>query len=296
MRRPAGGFTLIEMLLVISIIVLLMALLVPQIGAVVQAVKVKDTEHRIGVIHAVVEDYQRTYAAYPPSTSPNPTMRSTDADSYAPYTYPSGDEASYLFSIPQSNTQHPFGGKFLVYFLMGPNGRGWHRPADRTNSSDPDYRNRFLTAEWDVPESLSDYLRNTACGGEGSPGNPRYRAPCFVDAFGIAGRDGGLIGYSAANPRLSGTIRWNSDYRGNPNHPFNSAYAWSCQTGDGRATAHRDRMYGQCPYDFVLLSAGPDHFLGWRIYGMDQGGMFRKRSYADYDHGVTDDIANFPLK
>ena len=296
MRRPAGGFTLIEMLLVISIIALLMAVLVPQIGAVVQAVKVKDTEHRIGVIHAVVEDYGRVYGAYPLSTSPNPNMKATDSDAYPFYTYPSGEKASYIFHHG-TNLLHPFGGKFLVYFLMGPNGMGWHRPKNPSNASDPAYCNRFLSAEWDAPDGLSPYLRNSGCGGDSGD----YPAPCFVDAFGIEGRGGGLIGYAAGNPRASGITKWRKDYLGHTNDAFTAIYYWNCRKysgswGDGRGTEHRDRMFGQCPYDFVLLSAGPDHLLGWRVYGMEYGGEFRKGSYADFDHGITNDIANFPIK
>jgi len=297
MKNARRGFTLIEMLLVISIIVLLMALLVPQIGAVIQSVKIKDTQHRIAVIHAVIEAYHKVYAAYPPSTSPDRNMDAADQNDYPAYTYPSGDQAAYIFKHGSGN-DHPFGGKFLAYFLMGPNGNGWHRPYNPRNTADPNYRNRFLSAEWDVPDGLTAYLKNAPTGGDKSG---EYGAPCFVDAFGIQGRGGGLIGYISANPRASGANRWRKDVYGHSNDALSAIYYWNCRTyggswGDGRGTEHRDRTLEQCPYDFALLSPGPDHLLGWRVYGMKYGGEYRKGSYANYENGVTDDIANYPIR
>jgi len=292
-RLRSAGFTLIEMLLVISIIALLMAVLIPQIGAVMQAIKIKDTHHRIGMIHQVVEDYKRVYWAYPPSTSPNLNMKPLDATGYPPYHYPSGEPATYLFCHGGSGSQ-PFGGKFLVYFLMGPDGAGWHRPRNPGNTADPQYRNRGIRAEWDCPDGLSAYLKNAPLDG-GDHG--AYPAPCFIDGFGVRGGRAGLIGYAAASGRGSGVARWT---KGN-NLPFYLAYYWDCRKvsgswGDGRGTDHMNRMLEQCPGDFVLLSPGPNGKYGWRVYGMGYAGETRKSWYADFEHGVTDDIGNFPLR
>jgi len=292
-NRPLAGFTLIEMLLVISIIILLMAVLVPQIGAVKQAIKIKDTQRRIAMIHQVVEDYKRIYYACPPSHSPNRNMKATDTTSYPRYSYPSGDYADYLFHYPQGTSQ-PFGGKLLAYFLMGPTGTGWHRPKNPRNTADPDYRNRGITAEWEVPDGLSACLKN---GPVDAGDHGAYLAPCFIDGFGLREGRGGIIGYAAASPQASGLKRWSAG----GNYPFRTAYYWDCRKvsgswGDGRGDDHMNRMFEQCPHDFVLLSPGPDCHYGWRVYGMRYGGQTRKSWYADFKNGVTDDIANFPLR
>ena len=100
MKAVPRGFTLIEMLLVISIIVLLMALLVPQIGAVIRGVRFTDTQRRIAALHTAVEDYHRAYGAYPPSTSPpTPNSGGRARWDYVRYRYPDGTEADDLFGV-----------------------------------------------------------------------------------------------------------------------------------------------------------------------------------------------------
>ena len=306
MRHAPKGFTLIEVLIVMSIIVLLMAILVPQVGSVIRAVRIKDTERRISVLHQTVEDYYRAYSAYPPSTSPNSKMKATDQNSYPPYVYPDGTEADYVFAHGY-NLAHPFGGKFLAYFLMGPNANGWHRPDNPRNTADPNYRNRFITAEWDVPAGLSEFLDTSPGGVRGdraAAGSVAMKTPCFLDTFGARGTGGGLIGYIAANPRATGETKWRKDSRGNTNDALTWVYYENCGRDEAAnrgkknysGNDHLARTLEACPYGFALISPGPNQRFGYSVYGKEIGGKRYLRWYADLASGITDDIANYPLR
>jgi len=284
------GFTLIEMLLVISIIVLLMALLVPQIGAVVRAVTVRSAAQRVYRLHNAVEDYHRVYADYPPSESdPTPYNQSAPQWDYPRYCYPNGDEATNLFS--HDKWHHAFGGRYLVYFLFGPQGRGWHRPQNPRNTSDPDYPNRFISAEWDAPEGLSEFLENSPVDQGDFTGFP---FPCFVDGFDVTGRSGGVIAYARANLRKGGDAKW--EYW---NMAMRTAYYEDCYRDESSAgtgvdgQAHMFQAFHQSPYDFVIMSPGPNGKFGYHVYGTKSG---KKRWFANLAAGITDDIANFPLR
>jgi prepilin-type N-terminal cleavage/methylation domain-containing protein len=64
-RRPANGFTLIEMLVVISIIVILIGILVPVIGKVRQNAHAASTQALIASMSAVFQSYHNDTHAYP---------------------------------------------------------------------------------------------------------------------------------------------------------------------------------------------------------------------------------------
>jgi len=288
MRR---GFTLIEMLLVISIIVLLMALLVPQIGAVVQAMAIKETKTRVMVLDKAVRDYHRIYNECPPGDSP-PTPYASGAAQleYPRYHYPDGSESANVFD--HGVWHHPGGGKLLAYFLRGPYGTGWHRPANPRNTSDPNYPNRFLSAEWDVPGGLDEYLENGPVAQGGGA-----ECPCFVDAFDLTGRSGGIIAYARANPRKGGEAKW--EYW---NMAMQYSYYEGCtrdesSAGTGiRGNDHMLKQFYQCPYDFILMSPGPNGKFGYHVYGVMKSGKLYKRWFANLAAGITDDIANYPLR
>lgn len=290
MRQSKGGFTLIEMMLVISIIVILMALLVPAMGAAIRAVKVSTTRTRIAMLDRAVREYINRYAAAPPDTSPDRNMNKAKDDAYYPYIYPNGDEANYIFKHGQWSDR-PFGGKFLVYFLMGPNGAGWKRPKKTNSSMVPNYRNRFITAEWDVPEGLAEFLENKpvtqGCSKD-------YPFPVFLDAFGLEGYNGGVIGYIRANP-------YRADRFQVAHGAFGAAFYWDCRShpsypGDGKGVEHGERIFSQCKGDFALLSPGPDQKYGYRVTSMKHKGEDRRGSWANLELGLCDDIGNFPLR
>ncbi len=62
-----SAFTLVEVLVVISVIVLLLAILFPAFVSVRRSQKVRRTEATLGAIAAGVDAYQNDYGVYPPA-------------------------------------------------------------------------------------------------------------------------------------------------------------------------------------------------------------------------------------
>ena len=54
-------------------------------------------------------------------------------------------------------------------------------------------------------------------------------------------------------------------------------------------------MLTQCPHGFALISPGPNHQFGYRAYGKKFGSKYMKGWWSDFDNGLIDDMANFPL-
>jgi len=93
--RAARGFTLVELLLVMGIIIMLVGLLFPAVNAAVTAVRVISTETTIRNLSAGLETFKQDWNIYPPSG------KNRDG-------------------CPKSN-----GYDALMYYLAGPDGTGW---------------------------------------------------------------------------------------------------------------------------------------------------------------------------
>lgn len=300
--RPyrAPGFTLVEILIVISIIVLLMSLLIPAISSAARAVKSQTAASRVAILSDAIMAYKRVYGACPLDRVPGGVaFQDTSQDgNYPPYYYPDGTKGVYLFekSPDDADTgtgnRRGYGGKFLVYFLMGPESQGWHRKSTNTIIAK---RNAGLTAEWDPPPVLTSFLINRPV--EQGCFKPKTFA-VFADGFGLEGNNGGTIGYIAASAYGTGTSRWTIG-----NGPFNAAFYEDCRShpsypGDDKANDQLLKILGQCPegVDFMVISPGPDRRFGYRVTVMEFNGTERKGSWSNMAAGVIDDIANFPLK
>lgn len=117
MRRVASGFTLVELLVVMGIILLLIALFVPQIPGIIRWYRVHLSRTILSQLQVAVDDYKRTYGDYP-----------------CDLVKMSGDGKRLLNWITDNrgwsgaNTCH-YGntqGYFSLYLnLQGPNGTGW---------------------------------------------------------------------------------------------------------------------------------------------------------------------------
>jgi hypothetical protein len=191
----------------------------------------------------------------------------------------------------------------LAYFLMGPYGGGWHRPKTQA-TTDKEYRHRFLSAEWDVPSGISDFLANRpvvqGLSGSYDAAKGVYTGQpfaVFLDTFGLEGNNGGTIGYIRAN-QYSSSDRWTEH-----NGAFHSAMYGDCRShpsypGDDKGVDQLTKMLAQCPegVGFALISPGPDRRFGYRVTVMTFSGTDRKGSWSNLANGVIDDIANFPLK
>ncbi len=309
-RTRDAAFTLIELLLVMAIIGILMAMLIPTVRDAIVVVKKVQTENRVAVLDQAVRAYRQDYGSLPPCFWGD-QMSPSNSSSYPPYPVPDMDVTDsqyesmvYLFNDRTFGSEDhlPFGGKFLAYFLMGPNGAGWHRPMS-SSPDDPNARNEHLTAEWDVPSSLDSFIKNDRIGYDPTlPSTSDYMLrghskahPCFVDAFGFRGQWGGLIGYVPADPRAlsQGTSRFQLE---TIEGPYAAAtFKWTQPAGDGKGTDHFVKQVGRFEGDFVIISPGEDGRFGYQSYGKLVGNRWYKSYYGDMEEGHTDDIANGPL-
>jgi prepilin-type N-terminal cleavage/methylation domain-containing protein len=71
-RRRA--FTLVELLVVISIIAVLAAFLIPVAGSVARSRKISVAQSELQQIETALENYKAKYGAYPPSNTNNPAV------------------------------------------------------------------------------------------------------------------------------------------------------------------------------------------------------------------------------
>jgi len=64
-RSETGGFTLVEMLVVIAILGILMAMMVPAAGLIMKRAKISNTKSDAGVVASVMMKYQTEYNRWP---------------------------------------------------------------------------------------------------------------------------------------------------------------------------------------------------------------------------------------
>jgi len=67
-RRPRGGFTLLEMLIVIAIIAVLAGITIPAVSAVRRRSQVNETKARMSRIGLALENYSNDFGDFPPSS------------------------------------------------------------------------------------------------------------------------------------------------------------------------------------------------------------------------------------
>jgi prepilin-type N-terminal cleavage/methylation domain-containing protein len=101
--RHWRGFTLIEMLIVISIIVILMALLIPVLGTVQQRAKIRATRAMLDGIQNALQRYYIDFNEYPPS---NTTGISGLVDDSSLYVYLSGPNGRGIDTVQGGLARH----------------------------------------------------------------------------------------------------------------------------------------------------------------------------------------------
>jgi len=69
-RSPRSAFTLIEILVVISIILLLMGLLIPVIGGALRSARLKAAQANMDLMMTALLNYKMEYNEFPPSNIP----------------------------------------------------------------------------------------------------------------------------------------------------------------------------------------------------------------------------------
>ncbi len=317
MASRRQGFTLIELLMVVLIIGLLVTMLVPVVSGARMTVLSHMTEGRIWEIDNAVCRYREVFGDYPPSGKPDGADWSDYPDgifemkdylkAYSAYKYFDVDYTGGSGQPARGPGTH-----FLVYFLFGPNGTGWSPTTHK------------VSAGWTPPSGLGRYLSKDVCPNEivstGNGYNLTHR-PYYVfeDAFGLVSGTSfqGAILYLRANPRVrhnpndeantttvanDGGIGRNTAYRWYAQDTA-SQYYWDCRgspgdyfyyTGDGEHVKNLARMLRQNPKEIALISAGPNHFFGYRA--LNTHGQNKQLEGADWDDGTSDDIANFDFE
>jgi len=303
MKRVKPGFTLIEMMMVVLVISLLIVMLVPVIGAVKKAVRISMTEGRIWEIDSAICLYKDTFGDYPPGGRPPLPAGDLSWSGYPDGWFPLDPGKQYLrgyqlfnpnYTDPDGNGPMPSqgpGALFLTYFLFGPQHFGW------------DPGEHGVSVNWTAPDGLNKYMSKKPVTNDGHYGDGVYRcatSPYYVfeDAFGLTG-----AGFRGAILYLRADVRNRSPMVGNGHNArwaysqVGSQYYWECRggndgyTGDNEPQQNLARLLEQCPKSFALLSAGADHFFGYRTQNTHS--YNQKRPGADWDDGVTDDITNF---
>ena len=112
--KVAGGFTLIELLVVMGIIGLLVALLLPAVNLAIVAVRSASTQNIIQGTASGLEAYKADWRMYPPSSNIISRMGVVSG------------------KTPQ------YGYQCLAYYLLGPTGMGWGKPAGKVSPTGGD--------------------------------------------------------------------------------------------------------------------------------------------------------------
>jgi prepilin-type N-terminal cleavage/methylation domain-containing protein len=109
--RQGRGFTLVELLIVITVIGILMGLLLPAVTVAMQIVRRNKTQSMIKDIGVALEAFKQDFGVYPPSAPRNPVNTATAKD--------------WTIAAQANSGEMTNGAANLVYYLRGPAAAGW---------------------------------------------------------------------------------------------------------------------------------------------------------------------------
>jgi len=290
MKREIGkprAFTLVELLVVISIIGLLVSLLVPTVSMALLTARKNATQKILKELGIGIEAYHRDFGDYPRSRG-----------------FRTGDTAEFQALSGAMQT----GAANLVYYLRGPAGNGWGTEAGGRMPYDP-----YDTSSAMGPRpnrAFGPYYQTTADAMAYETVSSQTVPAAFLDAFKPVGR----ILYFRYEPRprlVSGsgsTAVFEPNYRARDNDCLSPPIP-TPGTDGGDASAevnYGDQvMFNEIVQvetglvnvkryvrqDYLLVSPGPDGRYGWVIW--DSGGNLKAASRLDKNSPTYDDVTNW---
>jgi prepilin-type N-terminal cleavage/methylation domain-containing protein len=290
MKREIGkphAFTLVELLVVISLIGLLVSLLIPTVSMALLTARKNATQKILKELGMGIEAYHTDFGDYPRSRG----FRTSDpADLQA------------ISGAMQTGAAN------LVYYLRGPAGSGWgteaggRMPYDTGTSAMASRPNRAFGPYYQTTPDAMAYGPDPSCPGQNVPA-------AFLDAFKPAGR----ILYFRYEPRprlVSGSgsaAVFEPNYRVRDNDPVSPPIPTpGTDGGDADARVNYgdqtkfDEIVQVYVYttikrhvrkDYLLASPGPDGRYGWVI--RDSQGNLKAASRLDENNPTYDDVTNW---
>lgn len=122
-KRRSGGFSLIELLIVIAIILIILAIAVPKLGSARMQAQEMAAIREIQTIHTAQTQYMSQFGKYaatlqelgpPPSGGPGPS-----ASDLIPSSLASGDKGGYTFTMTQTPSGYVINANPKVYNSTG---------------------------------------------------------------------------------------------------------------------------------------------------------------------------------
>jgi prepilin-type N-terminal cleavage/methylation domain-containing protein len=273
-RGTAGGFTLVELLVVMGIIGLLIGLLIPAINYAITAARCGATKSTIAGLSTGLYAFKADWGIFPPSRKVS-TRDGVGDGNYLQWTY--GFEA-------------------LPLYLIGPQGNGWGAGASKVSpfltvavaQCGPYYQAESpnITVVRDnfpaLPQSIGGGATHSASGCIlYYRFEPNEQAPTSGPDQTYTRKLAGLLDYQDNSP--AGTTRPEQGFC-SQNHFLLSVVIPGPTGGSTLPARWRSE-------DFVLISSGPDRAFGTVKMGAD-GALMAVTSPTDAD-GTCDDITSF---
>ncbi len=260
--RASAGFTLVELLVVMSIIGVLIGLLYPAVNVAVRAARVARTQAIIQSLTVGLEAFKGDWGVYPPSNN-------------------DGDDR-----LEEGPTGQGKGNQLMAVALMGPDGKGWGvRAADQTGATD-----WLLPFGGKARNAYGPYFQQES----GAMGYVRDGFPTYGS--------GGFILYYRFDPGGSSGVSGlfgNYDEKDNPlgEDLFKDGGGFYTQ-GHFRLSAMYKAADGASRWqrpDYLLISPGPDRLYGHVYFDPANPDLLKAAVQSDVDSGraVYDDVTNF---
>jgi len=221
LRRRSGGFTLIEMLVVVIIVAILAGIVLGLLKVSGQWAAKAQTNERLGKVRAAIEEFHAEYGSYPP------VQTSDYGDQPFGYEYPTTNGMNTTFASNMGTDNNPWSsGPVFTFGLMSYLVLRYTDHADNLILSlDDNYKKLFSGQQWTkYNQSSTDQSRDI---------NAVKRWKSFLD--GITEVDpsprsaqksgGGAYGYT--NLLLTVKDGWNQELHYSSPPPYQSYKLWS---------------------------------------------------------------------